>query len=769
MMPNYSYHVLSPTEFENLARDIIQKKEKIILETFKEGKDSGIDLLHHTSDGKKLIVQAKRYKDNFDVLFKKLKDDELSKVRKLKPDRYILVTSVGLTPKNKADIVDLFEGFILNTGDIIGKDDIDNLITLFPDLEKEHHKLWLSSTTILQQILNSKEINQSKLELDTIVEEIKFYVMNESFKNAREIIKKENFVVISGIPGIGKTTLARMLSYQYLGEEFEDFVYVSGSIDDALSLYVPEKKQIFFYDDFLGENFLSEKLSKNEDKRILSFINKIKKDPTKLLIMTTREYILKQAETNYPLLEELLSAKATLELGKYTPLIRAQILFNHLYFNDIDPAFLDNILENKNYFRIIHHKNYSPRIISIIVKDNFLKNIDPNHFTDEVVKYLDNPFKVWENTFETKITSLSQLILKILAISSAPILVDDLRHSLRQHISFTGPDFRKSLKELEHTFISISADQNGVAAVEFQNNSIQDYLLEYLKKNKPELIELLENIAYISQGFDMFKFPKSGGFEIIQEFSPINHDHETLEALKTVIIKKLEILRPVCRVFKSASNDSEFVWKRYESKFEWLFDTMKLFDLDKNVTYRTKLIGILESTDPYEMEIDSNFLPFVYLRSSLMPYLNLDISKFISNNVKKVIDFETLERFCEVAKVFENEFYDFVFSEEGKILQENALIWCRQEFLKGIAPSVNPAPNDFMTRVFYKAEMERICEEINSISRYLNLGIYLDPDENKEFVRSKLKEKAVKDNFGKDQEIIKMEQIIDKLFKSLKN
>ncbi|MBL7878297.1 MAG: hypothetical protein JNN23_00325 [Chryseobacterium gambrini] len=398
-----------------------------------------------------------------------------------------------------------------------------------------------------------------------------------------------------------------------------------------------------------------------------------------------------------------------------------------------------------------------------------MKKIDPKYFTDEVIKYLDNPFKVWENTFETKITSLSQLILKILAISGTPILVDDLRHSLQQHLLFTGPEFRKSLKELENTFITINTDENGIAAVEFQNNSIQDYLLEYLKKNRPELIELLENIAYISQGFDMFKFPKNGGFELIQEFSPINHDNETLEALKKAIIKKLENLRPVCRVFKSATNDSGFVWKRHENKFEWLLDTMKLFDVVKDIEYRTKLIEILKTTDAYSIEIDNDFLPFVYLRSRLMPYMPIEVPKLISNSANNVVDFETLERFCQIAKVFTDEFDYFIFSEEGKLLRDNALIWCRQEFLKGMAPSVNPGTNDFITRVFYKAEMERICEEINFVSQSLHLGIYLDPEEHKEYVRSKLKKKAVKDNFGKDQETLKMEEIIDNLFKSLKN
>jgi len=37
--------------------------------------------------------------------------------------------------------------------------------------------------------------------------------------------------------------------------------------------------------------------------------------------------------------------------------------------------------------------------------------------------------------------------------------------------------------------------------------------------------------------------------------------------------------------------------------------------------------------------------------------------------------------------------------------------------------------------------MENVCEEINYMSRYLHLPIYLDSDYHKEYVREKMKEK----------------------------
>ena len=57
-MAEYSFANLSPFEFEDLSRDIIQKKENIFLESFTNGKDEGIDFRRCSNSEGTLIVQA---------------------------------------------------------------------------------------------------------------------------------------------------------------------------------------------------------------------------------------------------------------------------------------------------------------------------------------------------------------------------------------------------------------------------------------------------------------------------------------------------------------------------------------------------------------------------------------------------------------------------------------------------------------------------------------------------------------------------------------
>ena len=100
---------------------------------------------------------------------------------------------------------------------------------------------------------------------------------NESFNEALRLLNENHFVLISGMPGIGKTTLSNMLVYYLLANDFEEFVYLSGSINDAISVDNWGKKTVFLFDDFLGSNFQVTNIHTNEDRQILDFISQIKK------------------------------------------------------------------------------------------------------------------------------------------------------------------------------------------------------------------------------------------------------------------------------------------------------------------------------------------------------------------------------------------------------------------------------------------------------------------------------------------------------------
>lgn len=665
-MNDYNFLNLSSFEFENFSRDILQEKLGVFFESFTSGQDGGIDLRATVNKNENIIVQAKRYASYSDL--KSTLKSELGNVKILKPNRYIITTSVGLTPANKQEILKMFNPYIKSTEDILGKTDLNNLLGLHPKVEEKYYKLWLSSTNILNRLVHSTVYNQSKFELEEIKETLKIYVQNNSFKEALDILKDNNYIIISGIPGIGKTTLSRMLVYQLLAKDFDDFVYVSESINDAYSFYEDGKKQIFFFDDFLGRNFLETGLSMNEDSKLIKFIDKIKKSKNKIFILATREYILKQAKNTFESLNNpsLELVKCTLDLSKYTKIIKAEILYNHLFFANLPKMHLKNLIENKGYLKLIEHKSYNPRIIETFVQNQFWNDCEPKEFSKKILSFFDNPTSVWQHAFENTISKGSQIALLILSTIGTPVLLEDLRIAINSFIiannkkyplTIDSIEFNKIIKELESTFIITRMDSFNKIAVEFQNPSIQDFLINYIKDKNDLISDLIKSFSFVSQFFRIFTFDKS-----ISEFNlRISLNNELLEEYVNKIISDFSLFKS-SSIFRLNYENSRFSWYRNEN-FIYSFLNQILIELDNSANKKLYEFVIEEFQRNIEPKLNS-----YDERKSYIKLINridkeditIESEYLINSFAKQVNSVDSLKDFSKLQSIFSVEYQEFV-------------------------------------------------------------------------------------------------------------
>ncbi|WP_421813016.1 restriction endonuclease [Flagellimonas sp.] len=670
-MNEYNFLNLSSFEFENLSRDILQAKTGVFFESFTSGQDGGIDLRATVKKEENIIVQAKRYTRFSDL--KSTLRNEFDNVSALNPDRYILTTSVGLTPKNKDEILKIFHPYIKCTEDIIGKDDLNNLLGLYPNIEEKYYKLWLASATILDRLVHSTVYNQSRFELEEIKETLKVYVQNDSFKEAIEILKANKYVIVSGIPGIGKTTLSRMLVYTLLAEDFDEFVYVSGSINDAYSYYKDDQKQVFFFDDFLGKNFLETGLAVNEDNKIIKFIERVKRSKNKVFILATREYILAQAKNSFELLNNpsLDLVKCTLDLSKYTRLIRAEILYNHLFFANVPIEYLRNLIDTKSYVVLIGHKNYNPRIIETFVKNQFWDDCEPSDFSKTLISFFDNPTSVWEHAFENTISKGSQIVLLVLSTMGTPVLLEDLRVALNSFITANSHkygltidpiQFRKIIKELESTFIATTMDSYGKIAVDFQNPSIQDFLINYMDGKKALIIDLIKSFCFVSQFFRVFTFEE----QTSEHKRRITLDKDIVDEYVQKITYDYDIFRSSSIYRSNYSVSNKFKWERKEG-FVYGFLNQILIEL-KNASNK-------ELEEFVVQKFEENILPIFDGYNERKSYIEL-LSKMdkdliapysgqiISNFAEYADSIEKLKDFSRLQRIFNEEYDEFVLEDE---------------------------------------------------------------------------------------------------------
>ena len=85
----YDFSCLSAYDFEILARDLLQRRLGVVLESFKAGRDSGVDLRYAPAHDYSLIVQCKHYPaTGYRGLIRALKK-EVPKVHRLAPDSLI--------------------------------------------------------------------------------------------------------------------------------------------------------------------------------------------------------------------------------------------------------------------------------------------------------------------------------------------------------------------------------------------------------------------------------------------------------------------------------------------------------------------------------------------------------------------------------------------------------------------------------------------------------------------------------------------------------
>jgi hypothetical protein len=315
---------LSAQDFEELARDLLQAEWGMAIEAFKTGRDSGIDLRYAPAHGGATIVQCKHYATSgYGKLISHLRDIERPKVVQLSPARYVIVTSVGLTPANKDEIIATMQPFILGVGDVLGAHDLDGLLSRHPSVEKANFKLWLTSTAVLERVLHNAEQCHTDFELDRIQRKLPLFVQSNAFPRAKDLLDETRIVVISGVPGIGKTTLAEMLLYAHLEQGYQPVV-IQGDVVEGKRFFRPVK-QIFYYDDFLGQTFLGDRkeyLGRNEDAAIVDFAEMIQRSEHGRFILTTREHILRNALQISERFahSSLFQHRCVIELGDYSTL-----------------------------------------------------------------------------------------------------------------------------------------------------------------------------------------------------------------------------------------------------------------------------------------------------------------------------------------------------------------------------------------------------------------------------------------------------------------
>lgn len=505
-MAEYDYTTLSPADFELLVRDLLSADRGWKLEAFGAGRDGGVDL-RATDPAGTIVVQCKHYAQSTFSQLKAAVKSELLKINKLAPARYLLVTSRSLSKTQKDALVDILGPTLKVPTDILHRADLNSLIEKHPDVERNHFKLWLASAGILSSIVHSGIWARSEALLEDIQSRVRMYVTNPTYSTASDALAKVHVLVITGAPGVGKSMLAEMLLLTHWQKGWQ-VIQVGANIVDAWDAWSPSDKQIFLYDDFLGQTNLAERLEKNEDRSIVQFGDRVRAHANKRFVLTTRTQVLRQAEDKHEPLRraQFDLTSCVVRVSDYTMPVKARILYNHLYFSGLPRTAVKWYISSGDYWIAIRHRNYNPRVIEQVLLREYATGRD---FSDALLHALENPVDLWGPSFENGLSDLSQDIL--LRLATFPVLGIPVKKLVAPfNKTHKSRHIAQAHKAIEGTWVTErSWHGQRRPSISFADPSCRDFVLHYLDSYPDEIFRVLDSTTTMEQVLLMLSYAAS--------------------------------------------------------------------------------------------------------------------------------------------------------------------------------------------------------------------------------------------------------------------
>jgi hypothetical protein len=502
----FNYDNIDEAQFEELATDFLKRKLGVNLRTFAKGKDGGIDATDNPVKPK-IIMQAKHYRKSTYSDLKRSLGKELPKVKEKNPNQYYIVCSMALSPQKVSEIYSMFSDYMESDKNIITTKEIDSFLQEDEnkDILMKYRNLWLAPMIVLTELINNNLFIDSEVLFEDIKEQRKYFVETESFKKCLNCLEENRMIMITGAPGVGKSFNSNMLVSHFAEKGYKVRYTNNGELSDLKkSLSADEKcKEIVLLDDCLGQSYF--KMKVHQESEILNLLKYIRSHENKMLILNSRITILNEAKertTDFGFfIDEENLRLHTINMDRISDVEKAKIFVNHLHFKEVPVECINNIIENKNYLRIVKHQNYTPRIIDYVTNKSRYTQVKPLEFSKFILNAMNNPQDIWKNEFD-RLEYIDHIFMYTLfSLTNTVIDYEKFKRAFSYRLTQTNcfkekhSDFNEVLRRLKDSLVTVY-DNNSKKSIGVTNPSVNDFLNKYFLSNEVEVSKAKQSFLF---------------------------------------------------------------------------------------------------------------------------------------------------------------------------------------------------------------------------------------------------------------------------------
>ncbi len=501
----YDFRSLSPRDFELFVADLLtaELREELgePLASYAPGPDGGVDLRAvHPTSAIVTVVQCKHRPDlRGAALLKVLRSEAAARAHgreageadgagrhtpegqgkaagaAMRVDRYLLATSAQTSPTAEQQAVAALSPLPVPVGGIWARGKLNAALANRQDIERKHFKLWLSSSQALERFVGESTLERSSWLMHKIMSRLPLYAPTPAYDHAFGLLEQQHVVVITGDPGVGKSTLAHLLLLTCATAGWE-IVDISSDINEAWR-QLKGKPKAFFYDDFLGQSDTAE-VNKNEAARIQDFVARIRTGHGEhRLVMTTRDQVLAQARASADDRLRRLDVdhhRARVRLPELTRLDKARILHNHLHFALEQDEQRARVAEDGRWRDVIDHRNFNPRLVE---SAGLQAGGDLDELYKRLLHALDHPDEVWSGDWQALPVAATHTIVQLATWPGGRVLL----RTLYDWSNLADPrEWMEMLRILSASWLEIGTE-HGEQVAALSDPSRRDFVLGLLE------------------------------------------------------------------------------------------------------------------------------------------------------------------------------------------------------------------------------------------------------------------------------------------------